>query len=631
VTPSHSCPNCGNPIAPGSHFCTACGMDVYSEQALVTTARVPLSTGLTQSVEVEMLAALRHTILGEYDIIGELGRGGMAIVYLAHDIGLDRKVAIKVMAPTLLAVQGMAERFKREARTSAGLSHPHIIPIYTVRQTDWLLFFVMKYVQGRALDLIIEEEGALPIRMVRGILDHVGSALGYAHRHGVIHRDIKPANIMIDEEGFAVVTDFGIAKPTDSDELTATGMLVGTPRYMSPEQCSGKALTGASDQYSLGAVAYEMLTGIQPFRGDSLMEVMKKHLFDAPAPVEQLRLDCPPELAQAVMRMLAKEPQNRWPTVEQAMAFAGAESLSPEDPVRSQMVDLAKAGKQEKETSRWSTPRSPMPQVSEEVAAAKAVSTPVGDTPSAAPQARKPVPPRPKPRRAIFKSLLVACAIVMIVAGGWLVYDVVAPMIFRPEPSMSTLEQESSVLPQDSVATPVSPPAGDAQQADELAEPEPPQTGRILVEGLPNNGTVYIDDQRTEGTNIEFASGVHVIRMEAPGYEPMEETVDLAAGASLDMQFAGRRVPTEPRQRPVAQPRPPQLGFLGLAISNTQAAVRVDEIDFGIMRRGVIPLEANVQHRLRLERQGYLPFDTVLVVTAGDTVRLARSLVRRPQ
>jgi serine/threonine-protein kinase len=606
-------------------------MDVYSEQALVTTADFSTEMRLTASVEMEMLETLQHSMLGEYDIVGELGRGGMAIVYLAHDIGLDRKVAIKVMAPTLLAVEGMAERFKREARTSAGLSHPHIIPIYTVRQTDYLLFFVMKYVPGRALDLIIEQEGALPIRMVRGILAHVGSALGYAHRHGVIHRDIKPANIMIDEEGFAVVTDFGIAKPTGSDQLTATGMLVGTPRYMSPEQCCGRTLTGASDQYSLGAVAYEMLTGVQPFCGDSLMEVMKKHLFDAPTPVEELRPDCPPELAQAVNRMLAKEPEDRWPTVEKAMAVAGAKSLTAEDPVRSRMVDLARAGKRQVELSRVSTPRSPMPRVSAEVAAVSAASAATVDAGSRTPIAAEAVATAVKPRRTVLKSTLLGSAIVMIAVGSWLVYGVVVPMISRPEPTTSALGQEGAALPQDSVGTPVSRPMGDEQQAtDELAEPVLPRTGRILVQGLPNNGTVYVDDQRTEGTDMELASGVHVIRLEAPGYEPMEQTLNVEAGASLNLRFVSRRVSAQPREPAATRPRPPPRGFLGLAIQNTQATVRVGEVDLGMMRRGVIPLEANVQHRVRLERQGYLPFDTVVVVTPGDTVRLAKSLVRRP-
>ena len=183
-----------------------------------------------------LLEALRQATLGEYEVLAELGRGGMATVYLAHDIALDRKIAIKVMSPVLLSGEGMAERFKREARTAGQLSHPHIIPIYAVRESGALLYFVMKFVEGRPLDSIIREIGPLPIPMVQTILQQVGSALGYAHRRGVIHRDIKPANIMIDADGWAVVTDFGIAKVSEPQGLTMTGATIGTPSYMSPEQ-----------------------------------------------------------------------------------------------------------------------------------------------------------------------------------------------------------------------------------------------------------------------------------------------------------------------------------------------------------------------------------------------------------
>ena len=160
----------------------------------------------------------------------------MATVYLAHDIALDRKVAIKVMSPHLLSGEGMAERFKREARTAGSLSHPHIIPIYAVKEAGDLLFFVMKFVEGRPLDGIIREVGAVPFPMAQTIMQQVGSALGYAHRRGIIHRDIKPANIMLDVDGWAMVTDFGIAKVADKEGLTMTGATVGTPSYMSPEQ-----------------------------------------------------------------------------------------------------------------------------------------------------------------------------------------------------------------------------------------------------------------------------------------------------------------------------------------------------------------------------------------------------------
>lgn len=266
-----------------------------------------------------MRQALRDATLGEYEILNELGRGGMATVFLAHDISLDRKVAIKVMAPHLLEGEGMAERFKLEARTAAQLSHPHIIPIYAVKETADTLYFVMKFVEGRELGEVIKRSGQLPVPMVKDVLTKVGSALGYAHRRNVVHRDIKPANIMIDEEGTPVVTDFGIAKVAETSGLTMTGSTIGTPSYMSPEQCEAKTVTGASDQYSLGVVAFEMLTGSLPFAADSPVTIMYKHVHEDLPPLEDFRPDCPPEVLETVSRMLAKDPAERWPSMEAAI------------------------------------------------------------------------------------------------------------------------------------------------------------------------------------------------------------------------------------------------------------------------------------------------------------------------
>jgi serine/threonine protein kinase len=289
-------------------------------------------------------------------VLAELGRGGMATVYLAHDIALDRKIAIKVMSPVLLSGEGMVERFKREARTAGQLSHPHIIPIYAVRQSGALLYFVMKFVEGRPLDSIIREIGPLPIPMVQTILQQVGSALGYAHRRGVIHRDIKPANIMIDADGWAVVTDFGIAKVSQTQGLTMTGATVGTPSYMSPEQCAAKELDGASDQYSLGVVAYEMLSGKLPFVAESVMAVMYAHFNEPPSPIQLARADCPPKIAAAVMRMLEKEPDRRFPNSDVAVAAIGGAPLAPDDPIRTQMMTLAAKSDSMQLLERFNTP-----------------------------------------------------------------------------------------------------------------------------------------------------------------------------------------------------------------------------------------------------------------------------------
>src|SRR5438094_446888 len=218
----------------------------------------------------------------------------------------------------------------------------------------------MKYVQGRALDSIIRDVGTLHIPMVQTILAHTGDALGYAHRHGVIHRDIKSANIMLDEDGWAVVTDFGIAKVVQAEGLTMTGVTVGTPTYMSPEQCATRDVTGASDQYSLGVVAYEMLTGRLPFLGESTMAVMYAHFNERPRPVAELRPDCPPNLSAGVMRMLEKDPARRWPSMDDIVAVCGRPSLRHDDPIRGEMITLAKAGAGSALMAELKTPTSPL-------------------------------------------------------------------------------------------------------------------------------------------------------------------------------------------------------------------------------------------------------------------------------
>ncbi|HEX6314298.1 MAG TPA: protein kinase [Gemmatimonadaceae bacterium] len=329
-----------------------------------TTATNTESPTTEERASQELLDRLRSATLGDYEILGELGRGGMATVFLAHEISLDRKVAIKVMNPAMVHGTGMVERFKREARTAANLSHPNIIPIFSVREVDGLLFCVIKLVQGTALDLIMRELGQLPIPMVHGILAQVGSALGYAHRHGVVHRDIKPGNILIDDEGWAVVTDFGIAKVADTEiRVTSTGMAIGTPVYMSPEQATADVVTGASDQYSLGIVAYEMLTGRTPFTGASMMQIMYSHFHDAPPPISDFRKDVPEQLCNAVMRMLRKSPEERWPSMEDAIAAAGARPLAPDDPTRSQLINLARTGHTHRLVVQTTTPRSPIPKI----------------------------------------------------------------------------------------------------------------------------------------------------------------------------------------------------------------------------------------------------------------------------
>ena len=348
AAPLAGCERCGGPLAVADRFCPRCGTGTRfgSESQVAGTAG---QTGEEVNPWVQVAAKLRAATAGEFDILRELGRGGMAAVYLAHEVALNRKIAIKVMSPALLTGEGMVRRFRQEAVTVANMSHPHIITIHAVRQIEDLHFFVMKFVEGRSLEHIVRSAGALPIRTVRGLLWMVGNALAYAHRRGVVHRDVKPANILIDEDGNAVVTDFGIAKLVVRENgvprasrggETQTGVIVGTPTYMSPEQCLARPVSAASDQYSLGLVAYELLTGRPPFSGSPFV-VMHAHT-EKPAPsIRELRPDCDAELDAAVQRMLAKDPVQRWPTVQHALAALGAAPLGDGDPARAALAELS--------------------------------------------------------------------------------------------------------------------------------------------------------------------------------------------------------------------------------------------------------------------------------------------------
>src|SRR5215212_5809893 len=241
----------------------------------------------------------------------------MGIVYRAKDKRLKRQVAIKLLPPELAFRSEIKSRFLREAETAAQLSHPNIVPIYTVDEQEQLVFFVMAYISGDNLAKRLHERGVLTVEETRKVLREVADALAYAHDRGVVHRDIKPDNILLDAAtGRPMVTDFGIARAMDSEgdaRLTATGMAIGTPAYMSPEQSAGeREVDGRTDLYSLGVVGYQMLTGELPFNASSTPAMLVKHISERPTPVSQRREGIPPDLGRAVMLMLEKDPGNRF-------------------------------------------------------------------------------------------------------------------------------------------------------------------------------------------------------------------------------------------------------------------------------------------------------------------------------
>src|SRR6266705_2407715 len=262
------------------------------------------------------LESLRAALAERYALERELGRGGMATVYLAQDLKHHRKVAIKVLKPELAAALG-PERFLQEIEIAASLTHPHILPLYDSGEATGLLYYVMPYVEGETLRNRLDRAGQLPVAEAVQITREVADALSHAHRHDVVHRDIKPENILL-EAGHAVVSDFGIARAITAaagGSLTETGIALGTPGYMSPEQGAARArVDQRSDIYSLGCVLYEMLAGEPPFTGPSAESIVRQHLAAAPPRVSAMRAAVPPAIEKAIVRALAKTPADRFAT-----------------------------------------------------------------------------------------------------------------------------------------------------------------------------------------------------------------------------------------------------------------------------------------------------------------------------
>ncbi len=253
---------------------------------------------------------------GRYRIMRKLGSGGMADVYLAEDEELGRRVAIKILNDRHANDEQFVERFRREAKNAAGLSHPNIVSIYDRGEAEGTYYIAMEYLDGRNLKELVVARGPLPIPDTIEATRQVLAALRFAHRKGVVHRDIKPHNVMADADGRLKVTDFGIARAGVS-QMTEAGSIIGTAQYLSPEQARGTAVDQRSDLYSIGIVLYEMLTGQVPFTGDSPVEIAMKHLSDTPRPPSLLRPEIPPDLDMVVLRALAKSPEDRFQTAEE--------------------------------------------------------------------------------------------------------------------------------------------------------------------------------------------------------------------------------------------------------------------------------------------------------------------------
>jgi eukaryotic-like serine/threonine-protein kinase len=274
-----------------------------------------VSGGLGYGFTVPPASTARITLPDRYRVVRHLANGGMASVWEAHDELLDRSVAVKVLAPHLGQDDRARRRFGREARAAAGLSsHPNVVTIYDVGEYDDRTFMVMELMRGGSVADRLRSGQAIARETVLDWLHEAAAALDAAHDANIVHRDIKPANLLLDERGRLAIADFGIARIAMEDQLTQTGQVLGTASYISPEQAMGEPATAASDRYSLAVVAYELLTGARPFRGEHFAAQARAHVEDAPDPPTSRRPELPSEVDAVLLRGLAKEPDRRWPT-----------------------------------------------------------------------------------------------------------------------------------------------------------------------------------------------------------------------------------------------------------------------------------------------------------------------------
>ena len=491
------CQRCGAAIAPGSRFCPSCGRQVLDPAA---------STLLLGATDDALLAEVRHALSGEYELDREVGRGAMAVVYRATESGLGRRVALKVLPPEMTMSRELTERFKREARLAASLEHPNIIPVYREGQAGRFLFMAMKFVEGRSLEDIIESQGPLPVPVVLHVLRAATSALAYAHERGIVHRDVKSANILVDRDGRVVVTDFGIARAAEDASLTSTGTMVGTPYFMSPEQCAARRIGPQSDQYSLGVVAFQMLTGSVPFQAETLPGIMHHHFYTQVPDLGDARLDVPVALRELIDRALAKKPENRFASTQAMLAAVEAVPFSDESQQQGlgHLRDLARGA--------------PIPVVG--ISALPALASAIRLTPQ---HARSVPPPAP----AWSRWAIVLIVDIVLGAGG------AAAALLRRDPAPVPIPAAIVVAP------PMSPPAVPEKRSPppRAADSVPRATesravGHLRVRAFPADAEIRVDGRLLgQGVVLDSAvrAGARRLRISAPGYRTFDTTVTVVA------------------------------------------------------------------------------------------------------
>jgi len=495
------CFRCHTPVPENSRFCLSCGADISGA-----------GTGAsTSSVDV-VRERLQRIIEGKYRIERLLGKGGMGQVFLAYDLTLEREVAIKVLPPDVAQDDQVVRRFQQEAKTAAKLDHPNIIPIYRVESEGGLNYFVMKYVEGTSLEDLLDKKEPLPVPDIQRILWEAACALGHAHQRGVVHRDVKPANIMFDHDGRVMLTDFGISKALQAATgFTATGMIIGTPHYMAPEQGKGAAVDGRADQYSLGVVGFRMITAELPFAGDSVHTIIYKHIYEEPPLASARRPGIPGALTAAISRALSKDPDLRFPTMEDF-----ATGVWPEQPVASPGKGKGPGTVRPRPQATADSPT--------QITGAPTTPLPGGRRGKAAP----PAAPR-KSRAAAWIGVVV---VVAAGVGGYLVLGRRGSGEREAVPSVDT------VRIQDTVRVPVqSSPA--PRTRPRPAAPVPAAQSFLTIAADPF-GEVYIDGVDAGQTPlVEYVvrPGRHTVRIEHAGFKTVSETVQVDASNTVRKRY----------------------------------------------------------------------------------------------
>ena len=521
---------------------------------------------------------MEERVFGHYRVVEELGRGGMGVVYKAFEESLNRSVAIKVLAEHLTEDEDFVKRFKREAQSAAGLSHPNVIQIFFIGDEQGVPYFVMEFVEGPSVKDVLKKEGAMASGVAARLARQAASGLAAAHDRGLIHRDIKPANLMVARGNQIKIADFGLAlQPKDAaTRLTATGMLMGTPGYLSPEQCGGASPDSRSDIYSLGMTLYEMLAGSGPFEGNSPLAIIRQILYEEPPPLDELDIGVSPQLNEIVAKMLAKAPSERYQSCREVMDALKVyiERIAPLEEASGLTVPVTMPA------LSGSAELPPLPELS---SAASAVRAPTTLVPPGATQRVEDIPPSgaygsPGRRRL----LLVAILVLLLLAGAAGIALVAGPRLqsawadFR-----GGRERLEEPLVEEAVAAqPERPVAGEVEEAP---GPEP----AVLAEHADTAPHSVTESPLASEAQLAATAG-ESSGQEAPG-APSSQSGVVDAGDPMPTRLRAEAAvaPTtrESRDRPPPLPALPRLMVLGTGEAALATAVeQALEEDLG--RRG---------------------------------------------